>query len=59
MHARQPVLLHDGRSGRIVRVDTSFPRRATVVSVWTGDRSGGPSVAKVALEAVVGPARVA
>lgn len=52
MTDRRQVLLKDGRIGRIVRVDTVFPRRSTTVSVWTGD---GPGIAKVDLESVVGP----
>jgi hypothetical protein len=67
MTARQSVLLADGRSGKIVRVDTVFPANDTVVSVWVDSgepspESGrrheiGPGVAKVSLADVVGPAR--
>ncbi len=53
MTDRRRVLLKDGRVGRIVRVDTVYPKRSTTVSVWTGD---GPGVAKVDIESVVGPA---
>ena len=53
MTDRRRVLLEDGRVGRIVRVDTHYPKRSTTVSVWTGD---GPGVAKVDIKAVVGPA---
>jgi hypothetical protein len=53
MTARRRVLLDDGRTGRIVRVDTTFPGGETEVSVWTGDRPG-PSVAKVQAERIVG-----
>ncbi|MCA9594063.1 MAG: hypothetical protein KC776_12155 [Myxococcales bacterium] len=53
MTDRRRVLLKDGRVGKIVRVDTVFPKRNTTVSVWTGD---GPGVAKVDIDSVVGPA---
>jgi hypothetical protein len=52
---RSRVLLNDGRTGKIVRVDTIFPQGTTTVSVWT-DTPSGPGVAKVKLDAVVGPA---
>jgi len=47
--ARKPVQLDDGRVGKIVRVDTTFPGNHTTVSVYTlgGD---GPGIAKVSLE---------
>jgi len=53
MTDRRRVLLEDGRIGRIVRVDTHYPKRNTTVSVWTGD---GPGIAKVDIRSVVGPA---
>ena len=55
MTDRRRVLLEDGRTGRIVRVDTTFPEGSTTVSVWT-ENAPGPSVAKVDLRHVVGPA---
>jgi hypothetical protein len=55
MTDRRRVLLKDGRSGKIVRVDTLFPKGATTVSVWT-ESATGPGVAKVDLDSVVGPA---
>ena len=60
MTDRRRVLLDDGRTGRIVRVDTTFPGGDTKVSVWTGD-SPGPSVARVDAQRIVGiaPTRVA
>jgi len=60
MTERRRVLLDDGRVGRIVRVDTTFPEGRTKVSIWTGD-SPGPSVATVDAERIVGiaPTRVA
>ncbi len=48
------VQLSDGRTGKIVRIDTSFPGNCTTVSVWTG--SSAPGVAKVASSDVVGEA---
>jgi hypothetical protein len=57
MTGRQRVLLEDGRTGKIVRVDTEFPQGMTTVSVWT-ENAKGPTVAKVSLEAIVGPVPV-
>lgn len=53
MTDRRRVLLDDGRVGKIVRIDTEYPKGSTTVSVWTGD---GPGVAKVDIQRVVGPA---
>jgi len=55
MTDRRRVLLDDGRVGKIVRVDTTYPSGGTLVSVWTEDKQG-PSVAKVELARVIGPA---
>jgi hypothetical protein len=55
MADRRRVLLEDGRTGKIVRVDTVFPRNSTTVSVWT-ETAEGPGVAKVDLSSIVGPA---
>jgi hypothetical protein len=55
MTDRRRVLLNDGRIGKIVRVDTVFPKNSTTVSIWT-ETSKGPGVAKVDLSAIVGPA---
>jgi hypothetical protein len=55
MTERQPVVLADGRTGRIVKVDTVFPANRTTVLVWTAEPR--PAVAKVALASVVGPAK--
>ena len=57
MTDRRRVLLDDGRTGRIVRVDTTFPQCSTTVSVWT-ENANGPNVAKVDLGRVVGPVPV-
>ncbi|HLV20691.1 MAG TPA: hypothetical protein VKZ49_07410 [Polyangiaceae bacterium] len=54
MTGRRPVLLQDGRVGKIVRVDTLFPGGDTTVSVWTQDTGARPGIAKVRLESVVG-----
>ena len=53
MTDRRRVLLNDGRTGKIVRVDTQFPANTTTVSVWM-ETEKGPDVAKVTLDAVVG-----
>ena len=45
---RSVVQLEDGRVGKIVRVDTTFPENRTEVSVYTEDAQG-PSVVKVGL----------
>lgn len=55
MTDRRRVQLSDGRTGKIVRVDTVFPRGGTTVTVYT-ETASGPGVAKVSLDAVVGPA---
>ena len=60
MASRKPVLLADGRTGVITRVDTSFPENETTVHVWMktdGEPSGGPGLAKVNAKNVTGPAR--
>ncbi len=46
---RSVVRLEDGRVGKIVRVDTTFPANKTEVSVYTEDAKG-PGIAKVSLE---------
>lgn len=53
MNDRRRVLLADGRTGKIVRVDTVFPANDTTVTVWT-DSDSGPGVTKVRLDDVVG-----
>jgi hypothetical protein len=40
------VRLEDGRVGRIIRVDTTYPANETEVSVYTVDEKG-PGIAKV------------
>jgi hypothetical protein len=56
MTDRRKVLLQDGRTGKIVRVDTVFPKGSTTVSVWIEETQKGPGVAKVSLDKVLGPA---
>ena len=46
MASRKPVLLSDGRTGVITRVDTSFPEEETTVQVWMKG-ADGPGLAKV------------
>ncbi len=55
MTDRRQVQLEDGRVGKIVRVDTSFPAQTSVVSVWTSD-ADAPPVTKVDVAQIVGPA---
>jgi hypothetical protein len=54
MNERRLVRLTDGRVGKVVRVDTTFPGNDTTVSVWTDSKS--PGVAKVSLADVLGDA---
>jgi hypothetical protein len=53
MTNREQVQLDDGRIGKIVRVDTEFPRNQTTVSIWI-DSDQGPGVAKVDMSRVMG-----
>jgi hypothetical protein len=53
MNERRYVRLSDGRTGKIVRVDTTFPANDTTVTLWT-ETPAGPGVAKVRLTDVVG-----
>ena len=50
---RSVVRLADGRVGKIVRVDTTFPANKTEVSVYTLGAQG-PGIAKVGLELLSG-----
>ena len=45
MNERRLVRLVDGRTGKIMRVDTFFPDNDTQVTIWTAD--AGPGLAKV------------
>jgi hypothetical protein len=55
MNERRSVVLADGRTGKISRVDTFFPKNETVVTVWLKDQADSGLV-KVGLDEVVGPA---
>lgn len=46
MNERRPVVLADGRTAKIMRVDTWFPDNDTKVTVWTAN-GAAPGVAKV------------
>lgn len=50
---RSVVRLADGRVGKIIRVDTTFPANKTEVSVYTMGALG-PGVARVSLELLTG-----
>ncbi len=53
MNERRTVVLTDGRTGKIARVDTFFPKNETIVTVWLKDQADSGLV-KVGLDAVVG-----
>ena len=53
MTERRRVVLDDGRTGKIIRLDTAFPGPSTTVSLWMDDAEG-PGVAKVDIDRVVG-----
>ena len=53
MTERRRVVLDDGRTGTIIRLDTAFPGPLTMVSLWM-DGAEGPSLAKVAIDRVIG-----
>lgn len=53
MTERRRVVLSDGTTGRVVRVDTVFPGNETTISVWL-DAPSSKSV-EVQLSQVVGP----
>ena len=46
MNERRLVRLADGRTGKIIRVDTLFPDNDSQVTVWTPDQ-GRPGLAKI------------
>jgi len=57
MNERQLVRLADGRTGKIIRVDTLFPDNDTQVTVWTpDDRPGLAKIERFELKDVVGAA---
>lgn len=39
MNQRHTVVLKDGRTGKISRVDTFFPKNETIVTVWLKDET--------------------
>ncbi|MBW2529624.1 MAG: hypothetical protein JRI23_35935 [Deltaproteobacteria bacterium] len=53
MTARRRVMLDDGTTGRILRLDTAFPGPHTIVSMWT-ECVEGPQLAKVDIRRVIG-----
>ena len=53
MKDRRRVLLDDGRTGKIIRLDTAYPGHKTTVSLWTESHEG-PREAKVDIRRVVG-----
>lgn len=55
MNDRKRVLLNDGRTGKIMRIDTLFPSNDTKLTIWTS-ADGKPGLAKVGLEDVIGEA---
>ena len=55
MNERRSVVLADGRTGKISRVDTFFRKNETVVTVWLKEQADSGLV-KVGLDQVVGPA---
>ena len=59
MNERRSVQLADGRTGKIMRVETFFPGNDTQVTVWTSEGSPGVAqVERVELKDVVGVAQV-
>jgi len=46
MNERRLIRLADGRTGKIIRVDTVFPKNATQITVWTPNRAS-PGLAKI------------
>ena len=53
MTARRRVLLDDGTTAQILRMDTAFPGRHTTVFLWA-EAADGPRLAKVDSRRVVG-----
>jgi hypothetical protein len=54
INQRASIALTDGRTGKITRVDTFFPKNETIVRVWIQGATG-PGVVKVGLADVAGP----
>ena len=58
MNERRLVQLADGRTGKIMRVDTCYPNNETQVTIWTAT-AASPGVAnaeRVGLKDVLGAA---
>ena len=55
MTHRRRVLLDDGTTAQIIRLETSFPSRQTTALLWT-DAADGPGIARVDAGRIVGPA---
>ncbi len=53
MKNKRRVLLDDGRTGKIIRLDTVYPGKTTIVSLWT-ESLEGPREARVDICRVVG-----
>jgi hypothetical protein len=53
MTGRRRVRLADGRTGIIVRIDTSFPGGDEELEVWTDD-GDKPGIAKVRATSIMG-----
>jgi hypothetical protein len=54
MTQRRRVLLDDGSTVQIVRLETSFPSRQTMALVWQPGLKG-PGIIKVDARRIVGP----
>lgn len=52
---RRRVVLDDGRTGKILRLETAYPGPRTTVSLWI-DGADGPGLAKVDVRRIVGVA---
>lgn len=44
MNERRMVQLVDGRVGKVVRVDTTFPDNTTTLTIWTNTSADGSPV---------------
>ncbi|HEX7603399.1 MAG TPA: hypothetical protein VF316_17390 [Polyangiaceae bacterium] len=58
MATRRRVRLADGRTGIIVRIDTTFPAGDETVEVWTTE-NGKPGLSKVKATSVLGAVKEA
>ena len=53
MTSGRRVILDDGTTGRISRLDTTFPERRTIASFWA-DSAAGPVKCRVDVQRIVG-----